>query len=49
MESTPLGRVVDPAAVGAAAAFLVSDDAAYMNGTVVDVDGGRVSVLTAAR
>ena len=34
--------------IAAAAAFLVSDDAAFVHGTVLDVDGGRVAVAFAA-
>jgi len=49
METTPLGRIVAPDAVARAAAFLASDDASDVHGTVLDVDGGRSSVLFAAR
>jgi NAD(P)-dependent dehydrogenase (short-subunit alcohol dehydrogenase family) len=49
METTPLGRVVSPGAVARAAVFLASDDASDVHGTVLDVDGGRSSVLFAAR
>jgi len=49
MATTPLGRLVTPDAVARAAAFLASDDAADIHGTVLDVDGGRSSVLFAAR
>jgi NAD(P)-dependent dehydrogenase (short-subunit alcohol dehydrogenase family) len=48
MANTPLGTVVDPSAVAAATVFLASDNAAAIHGTVLDVDGGRVSVLAAA-
>jgi 3-oxoacyl-[acyl-carrier protein] reductase len=37
---TPLRRVGEPADVAAAIAFLVSDDAAFITGTVLPVDGG---------
>ena len=36
----PLGRLGDPADFGAAAAFLASDRASYVTGTVVAIDGG---------
>jgi NAD(P)-dependent dehydrogenase (short-subunit alcohol dehydrogenase family) len=49
MATTPLGRLVSPDAVARTAVFLASDDAADIHGTVLDVDGGRSSVLFAAR
>jgi NAD(P)-dependent dehydrogenase (short-subunit alcohol dehydrogenase family) len=49
MDTSPLGRLVTPDAVARAAVFLASDDASDIHGTVVDVDGGRSSVLFAAR
>jgi NAD(P)-dependent dehydrogenase (short-subunit alcohol dehydrogenase family) len=49
METTPLGRLVAPEAVARAAVFLASDDASDIHGTVLHVDGGRSSVLFAAR
>ena len=36
----PLGRYATPTDVAAAVAFLASDDAGYITGTVLDVDGG---------
>ncbi len=36
----PLGRVGIPDDIGALAAFMVSDEAAWMTGSVVDMDGG---------
>jgi NAD(P)-dependent dehydrogenase (short-subunit alcohol dehydrogenase family) len=36
----PLGRVADAHEIGDVACFLVSDDAAYVNGQVIAVDGG---------
>jgi NAD(P)-dependent dehydrogenase (short-subunit alcohol dehydrogenase family) len=36
----PLGRVAEPAEIGAVACFLLSDDASYLNGQVIAVDGG---------
>lgn len=49
MDSSPLGRLVTPDAVARAAVFLASDDATDIHGSVIDVDGGRASVLFAAR
>jgi NAD(P)-dependent dehydrogenase (short-subunit alcohol dehydrogenase family) len=40
----PLGRIGDPAEVAAAVGYLLSEDAAFVNGAVLPVDGGR-SVL----
>ena len=39
--SIPLGRLSTPADIGAAAAFLCSDDAALITGVAMEVDGGR--------
>jgi len=40
--SIPLGRYGDPKEYGDAVAFLASDRAAYITGSVVKVDGGYV-------
>jgi 3alpha(or 20beta)-hydroxysteroid dehydrogenase len=40
----PLGRVSDPAEVARAVAFLLSDEASYITGTDLVVDGGLISV-----
>lgn len=37
----PAGRMGQPSEVGALAAFLCSDDASYITGTVITIDGGR--------
>jgi NAD(P)-dependent dehydrogenase (short-subunit alcohol dehydrogenase family) len=37
---TPMGRLADPADIADAIAFLVSDDAAYITGVTLPVDGG---------
>ena len=39
--SIPLGRLSLPADIGAAAAYLCSDDAAMVTGVALEVDGGR--------
>lgn len=41
MGRTPLGHLGDPADVARAVAFLASDDAAYITGVVLPVDGGN--------
>ena len=38
----PLARVGKPEDVASAVAFLVSDEAAYITGQVINVDGGMV-------
>jgi 3-oxoacyl-[acyl-carrier protein] reductase len=40
LDRTPMGRFATAEEVAAVIAFLLSADAAYVNGTVVDVDGG---------
>jgi 3-oxoacyl-[acyl-carrier protein] reductase len=41
LSTIPLGRFSTPRDLGAAAAFLCSDDASMITGTVLEVDGGR--------
>ena len=41
---TPLARMGQPEDVAAAVAFLASDDAAFITGTTLVVDGGRIVV-----
>jgi 3-oxoacyl-[acyl-carrier protein] reductase len=42
----PLGRYGTPADIGAMAAFLASDDASYVTGQVIYVDGGITAQLS---
>jgi 3-oxoacyl-[acyl-carrier protein] reductase len=37
----PLGRLALPSDIGNAASFLASDDASFVTGVLLDVDGGR--------
>lgn len=41
----PLGRLGDPADVSRVALFLASDDAAYVNGVDIVVDGGQSVIV----
>ncbi len=36
----PLGRLAEPEEIARVISFLVSDDASYLNGSVIDVNGG---------
>jgi len=40
----PLGRVADPREIGKAVVFLASDDASFVNGTELFVDGGMAQI-----
>ena len=39
MTGIPLGRVAEPCEIGNVACLLLSDDASYLNGQVIAVDG----------
>jgi NAD(P)-dependent dehydrogenase (short-subunit alcohol dehydrogenase family) len=43
-DTTPAGRPGSPDAIAHAAVYLASDEATFVHGTVIDVDGGRVGV-----
>lgn len=40
----PLGRIADPREIGRAAVFLASDDASFVNGVELFVDGGMAQI-----
>jgi NAD(P)-dependent dehydrogenase (short-subunit alcohol dehydrogenase family) len=44
MNGTPAGRVGTPEEVAHAAVYLASDEASFVHGAVLDVDGGRTTV-----
>ncbi|HEY1713890.1 MAG TPA: SDR family oxidoreductase [Solirubrobacteraceae bacterium] len=48
MRGTPYGAFGTPEAIAHAAVFLASDEARFVNGTVIDVDGGRTGVAVIA-
>jgi len=48
MRGTPAGTVGTPDAVAHAAVYLAGDEARFVHGTVIDVDGGRVGVAVIA-
>jgi len=43
IERTPLRRLGMPADVGGVAVFLASEDAAYITGTTIILDGGSMA------
>ena len=48
MRGTPAGGSGTPDAVAHAAVYLASEESAFVHGSVIDVDGGRVSVAVVA-
>jgi NAD(P)-dependent dehydrogenase (short-subunit alcohol dehydrogenase family) len=48
MRGTPAGGSGTADAIAHAAVYLASDEAAFVHGTVIDVDGGRVGVAVIA-
>jgi len=48
MRGTPAGASGSPQAIAHAAVYLASDEAAFVHGTVIDVDGGRTAVAVIA-
>src|SRR5437764_5229221 len=45
----PLGRAGQPEEVAAAYAFLASDDASFIHGTALVIDGGQLAVMSRSR
>ena len=48
MRGTPYGAFGAPEAIAHAATYLASDESLFVNGTVIDVDGGRTGVAVIA-
>ncbi len=49
MHGTPAGNSGRPEAIAYAAAYLASEEASFVHGTLIDVDGGRIGVAVIAR
>ena len=43
LKTVPLGRVGDPADIARAAVFLASEDASFITGQILTVDGGKTA------
>ena len=41
----PIGRIAEPAEIGAVIGFLCSDEASYLTGQAITIDGGYVRSL----
>lgn len=48
MNGTPAGRLGKPEYIADAVVYLASDEASYLHGTVLDVDGGRTAAAVIA-
>jgi NAD(P)-dependent dehydrogenase (short-subunit alcohol dehydrogenase family) len=48
MKGTPADRPGNPEAIAHAAVYLASDEAAFVHGSVLDVDGGRTTTAVIA-
>lgn len=48
MADAPAGRAGEATDIAAASVYLVSDDASFVHGTTLDVDGGRANVAVSA-
>lgn len=45
LSRTPMGRPADPSEIASVAVFLASDDASYVTGQTLFVDGGRLPLM----